>query len=619
MTPLRITRSSGFGSKPPQDHDQSPIAFGTASSCDVRFDPGFDKGVGPQHCRLEWNGEAWWLLDGGYPVGTWVSNRRIAEPCRVDGIVEFRLGQSGPQIRVEPLSAPQSATPPPPATAPAPTSPTSGAGRKTLAVAAVLVAGLLIGGAAALYWKREEESRGLQWSQAPDSDGLATLPATNPVYTPPPPPPVQSAPMDLSPLIDWIADSSSQGSSLLDDWQPVSGASPFIGTLTAQAMEEQFSQLVLDPPQQYMEEPGGGLPPQPPPAIWTTEDTRYATELLLQAEYGSNPPPDTEAQGGLPPQEPPAVFVPDGRSLGQGSSATLVASPTNRARLLTATRAAVRDDGEEAAPEDSDAPKVWGVFVGIDDFETINDIVGCKNDAIGMAKTLMLHGLLHPRRTYLMTEKMDGAFRPTGANIKKALNEVLTKADPQDLVIFFFSGHGGEDAASGETVFPGVDFTFDDPYATGLTGSALQALIRRTAASKVLMLFDACHAGGLAPLGRSPRNFRSGPSQKFLDQLAGGRGHVVIRAAGKDEYSIGDDKIGHGVFTFVTLAGLTGAADRDRDGIVTLNELRPYVTSQTPTLAAELGHEPFHPSFTSGGQEGESGEIPLTTVPAKTH
>lgn len=360
------------------------------------------------------------------------------------------------------------------------------------------------------------------------------------------------------------------------------GTSAFLGTadkLFQQIMAEEWS----FPTEQFLPEPGGGLPPQPAYVpYYTPGDREQMAGMIQQAVTGKPNRSVAPAQGSTSGTRQPAMRL---------------------AELLR--------DGDATGGA---IPKLWAVIVGIDNYEHINNIVGCKNDAAGVAKVLMLHGMLHPSRTYLMTEQMDGKYFPTGANLQAALQDVLTSAEPQDMVLFYFSGHGGLDEQSNDVTFTGVDFTFNDAQGTGVSGRTLQRLVSESKASKILMVFDACHAGGLAPLGRAPRSFRSGFPENFTNELAKGRGHVVIRASGKDEFSYGNPQLGHGVFTFVFLAGLTGAADANRDGIVTLNELRPYVTRETPALAQKLGHEPFHPSFTSAGQAGESGEIPLTVV-----
>lgn len=162
MNTLRISRVVGFGSKPPQDFDQSPITLGTASSCTIRFDPAFDRGVAAQHARLEWNGEAWYLLDLGSPEGTWVDGLRLAEARAVLGPLEFSLGQNGPKVRIEPLATPStgagssvSQVVPP---APASVSPSKSASQKTAifgALAAVLV--LVLGGG--IYWLFRDAGR----------------------------------------------------------------------------------------------------------------------------------------------------------------------------------------------------------------------------------------------------------------------------------------------------------------------------------------------------------------------------------------------------------------------------------------------------------------------------
>ena len=48
-------------------------------------------------------------------------------------------------------------------------------------------------------------------------------------------------------------------------------------------------------------------------------------------------------------------------------------------------------------------------------------------------------------------------------------------------------------------------------------------------------------------------------------------------------------ELGHGVFTYYLVRGLRGAADLNRDGIVTLQELYEYVEQQVTVKARASG------------------------------
>jgi uncharacterized caspase-like protein len=68
-------------------------------------------------------------------------------------------------------------------------------------------------------------------------------------------------------------------------------------------------------------------------------------------------------------------------------------------------------------------------------------------------------------------------------------------------------------------------------------------------------------------------------------------------------------ELGHGIFTYYLVQGLRGAADGDRDGIVTLQELYKYVEQQVSRHSRQVGanQRPV--------MKGEAeGELPLAKV-----
>lgn len=122
MNPLRISRIVGFGAKPPKDFIQSPVTFGASDGCSIKFDAVFDKGVEPQHAKLELNQGSWFLLDEGTPGGTWVDGLQITKPYAVNKETTVALGApNGPKVKLELLpSLVEPSTPRPPLTSPLP-------------------------------------------------------------------------------------------------------------------------------------------------------------------------------------------------------------------------------------------------------------------------------------------------------------------------------------------------------------------------------------------------------------------------------------------------------------------------------------------------------------------
>jgi hypothetical protein len=586
--PLRITKLTGFGQSDKADFSSSPVRLGTANECEVRFDATLNRGVAPVHCELAWNGEAWFVLDFGSPEGTWAGGVRLTEGTRIEGQMEISLGCSGPRLKVEVLPAPVPVPLPAPTTTPAhPVVAVSPQRKTTTMMMASLIAIIILLAGTLVFQSvfRPKEERGMQFPP-PGGDGTALIadgPGGGPVYVPPNVNPPSMAtyqagdPHNPEHLVTWLPNTPSFQSSPYISGAPLKpNTSAFLGISSEGSLDPDAELAMLQ----------SGI-------YWFGMEKEKKESILDMV---------LDALG----------FSSSKHRAFKASTAAYVVPGGDQKKLQADFQARAAKALRAEAPA---APKLWSVFVGIDDYQHINDISGCKSDAAGLAMIFMKHGMADPERTAILTEKRTGEMKATGVNIQKALAHALAQAGPQDMVIFTFSGHGGYDEEAQDTVFAGTDFRFEAAAETGLCGRQLQQMVSQSRASKILMVFDACHAGGLAAIGRSPRNFRNGLDTDFLDALARSTGHVVIRASGKDEFTVGEPKLDHGLFTFVFLSGLTGAADRDGDGIVTLSELRPYVSRETPALAAKLGYAPFHPSFTSAGQMGEMGDIPLTIVP----
>ena len=69
--------------------------------------------------------------------------------------------------------------------------------------------------------------------------------------------------------------------------------------------------------------------------------------------------------------------------------------------------------------------------------------------------------------------------------------------------------------------------------------------------------------------------------------LAASKKVIVMAAATGNQLSSDYDRAEHGLFTHAVLTGLRGAADKDKDGMVTVRELFPYVREQVSATAAE--------------------------------
>ena len=153
----------------------------------------------------------------------------------------------------------------------------------------------------------------------------------------------------------------------------------------------------------------------------------------------------------------------------------------------------------------------------------------------------------------------------------------LRKAGKDDTVVVFLSGHGVDDPKNpGEFFFLPYDA---DPEFVAIRGVHMnrQWFTDRLDSKRVLIIADACHAGGFAGSGVK----RLPPSlDKFMSQFKESEGRVFITSSRADEYSKEKPELGHSLFTHYLLEGLGGKA-ADQEGVVSLKALYDYVYDKT--------------------------------------
>lgn len=192
--------------------------------------------------------------------------------------------------------------------------------------------------------------------------------------------------------------------------------------------------------------------------------------------------------------------------------------------------------------------------------------------------------------------------------IKTAFNDIIKKARPQDVFVFFYAGHGAMSEGTAKTA---ADF-YLVPYdvvsifgdtgnlvAKGIAATDLREMSRKIKALKQLIVIDACQSGGAVETFAMVR----GPAEeKAIQQLARSAGVTVLASAGQQQVATEFKKLGHGVFTYTLLKGLNGEADGSpMDGKVTISELKAYLDDQVPELTKlHRGKSQYPNSFTRG-------------------
>src|SRR5262245_23160094 len=236
--------------------------------------------------------------------------------------------------------------------------------------------------------------------------------------------------------------------------------------------------------------------------------------------------------------------------------------------------------------------KLWAVVIGVSRYKNLApkaQLEFAHRDAESFAAFLRSPngGGFPSSQLTLLTNQA-----ATLSAVRSALGTTLPRsAEPDDLVVIFFAGHG---VVEGER--DGYLLAHDsDPqnlYATALQLSELNRIItERLKARTVILIADACHSG---QLGWTSRGMADDIMiNRYLEEIGkSGKGVFRLLASRQDQRSYEGKNWGggHGVFTWFLLQGLAGKADSDKDGFVRVGELLNYLSEIVPKETQSLQH-----------------------------
>jgi hypothetical protein len=282
---------------------------------------------------------------------------------------------------------------------------------------------------------------------------------------------------------------------------------------------------------------------------------------------------------------------------------------------LERPRAAVAPPPAAPATPGSDR---WAVVIGVGDYESrgIPRLKYSVADAEAMYQTLIGPGGFKKEHVLLLTDKTER--KPTFRNLKWALGTFLARsAKKDDTVLIFYAGHGAPETDPRGLERDGLakylipsDADPDDLYSTAFPMDELQTIFGRIEAERVVAFLDACYSGAAGGRTFSAKRTRAGSVDEiFLERLTRSKGRAIVTASRPAEVSIELPELGHGIFTYYLVQGLKGAADLNRDGIVSLQELYEYLEQQVSAKSRAVGGNQ-HPVM-KGEMEGV---LPLVRV-----
>ncbi len=243
---------------------------------------------------------------------------------------------------------------------------------------------------------------------------------------------------------------------------------------------------------------------------------------------------------------------------------------------------------EVVAENDSDLPRFYGVFVGVNDYNNLqkeNSEFLYKNldyaakDAGDLANVVenSAHALFKDSAfIYRLTGKSE--IEPTKENLKKVLAEIGAKAKANDILYIFFAGHGDiikTDQHKSEIRFilQGADKLNKNTGGFGVEELTAWCHPQKIKAQKRVFVFDACHSGQFvnetyAVLQGGVRGDAEDIRIRQLASLKDKNGMMILAASSDNESAYEDPSLNQGVLTYHLLQ----AVKEGKDSILQINK-----------------------------------------------
>ncbi|SDG75371.1 caspase family protein [Propionivibrio dicarboxylicus] len=246
-------------------------------------------------------------------------------------------------------------------------------------------------------------------------------------------------------------------------------------------------------------------------------------------------------------------------------------------------------------------PSMHAIVIGIKDFA--NPRLALKytvSDATLFASTLgsKARSLFSSVNVRTLVTPAD----TTKTAIVEALKQAQRDVGPDDLFVFYVASHGTVDDGQYLLITSNVGSTASARLKQdALTQETLKELISNIPASKKLIVLDTCSAGQLGDALQVAMLTRGMSDDTAMKVLSRAVGSTVLSAATSVQEALEGYK-GQGLFTYVIVEGLNGAADTDRDGFVKTLELADYVDNMVPELAEKVFQHKQYPIVSPTGQ-----------------
>ncbi|MEH2207908.1 MAG: ABC transporter substrate-binding protein [Nostoc sp.] len=227
------------------------------------------------------------------------------------------------------------------------------------------------------------------------------------------------------------------------------------------------------------------------------------------------------------------------------------------------------------------------LLIGVSEYEPgLTPLPAATKDVEAMQQVL-----LHPEIGGFDEVKV--LLNPQQHEMAVAIEILFDDRQKDDLVLLFFSGHGIKDE-DGKLYFAAHNTRKTGKgvpaRATTVPASFVHDVMNKSRSKREVVILDCCFSGAFAE-GMSPKSPKDEGFVDVKNQL-GGEGRAVLTSSTSTQYSFEQQGTDTSTYTRYIVEGLkTGAADRDEDGWISVDELHEYAKSKVQEASPAMNPE----------------------------
>ncbi|MEI2580503.1 caspase, EACC1-associated type [Scytonema sp. PRP1] len=222
------------------------------------------------------------------------------------------------------------------------------------------------------------------------------------------------------------------------------------------------------------------------------------------------------------------------------------------------------------------------LLIGVSEYQPgLNPLPSAVKDVEAMRRVLT-----HPEIGNFAEGDITALKNPQRQEMEDAIYNLFAHRQKEDLLLFYFSGHGIKDdngrlylstratkTQNGRLVKP-----------SAVAASVLHESMNESRSQRQVIILDCCFSGAIA----QGLTVKDDGTVNLQEQL-GGKGRAILTSSTSTQYSFEQAGSDLSIYTRYLVEGMEkGAADRDGDGWISIDELHEYANSKVKEAAPAM-------------------------------